>query len=121
MAKYVFSFTENWIIEMLTLTEMIARRKLSKDVSIDRWNGRFCLTNHAVQTIEYVDSVALVTASKDECSIEYLSDELGLYVFAKLRGGRGVVRWLIALNKKDKPIKCGAGVSIDMAFPRHIG
>ena len=114
-----FHLRENWIIEMLTLTEMIARRKLSKDVSIDRWNGRFCLTNHAVHTIEYVDRVALVTAPKDECSIEYLSDELGLYVFAKLRGGRGVVRWLIALRKSDKPIRCGAGVSIEVVGSRR--
>lgn len=106
---------------MLALSELVASRKLSKDVSIDCWRGRFCITNHAVRTIDYVDRVAMVTAPKDDCSIEYLSDNLGLYVFAKLRGDRGRVRWLIAMNKSDKPIKCGAGVTIEIVGPRRVG
>ena len=106
---------------MHSLEEMVDRRKLSKDVSIDSWGGRFCLTNHATQTIDYVDRVAMVTAPKGEYSIEHLSDSLGLYVFAKLRGGRGLVRWLIALRTNDKPIKAGAGVSIEIVRPRRCG
>lgn len=99
---------------MRKLSELIERQQIAGEVSIVRWRGQFCIINHSILSVDYVDRVAMVTAPRGVCSTSMLCNDLKLDVLCKLRSDRGAERWVVGLTEKDKTIKCGVGVTIDV-------